>query len=95
MIVYDVVVAVLRVQGYFEAILIKEKSNMASKATLEWKLKTKLESVGIAALCLASDKSYDNPVMNFCNFIFYIESNFFSNLYLLYFFKGVFLVFHF
>ncbi len=43
---------------------------MANKATLEWKLKTKLESVGIAALCLACDKSYDNPVMNGCKFDF-------------------------
>ena len=44
---------------------------MASRATLEWKLKTKLESVGIAALCLASDKSYESPIMNTCKINFY------------------------
>jgi phosphatidylglycerophosphate synthase len=80
-IIYDVVVAVLRVQSYFEAILIKEKANMASKATLEWKLKTKLESVGISALCLASDKSHENPVMNFCMLKTYSLFNLFFTKY--------------
>ena len=46
----------------------RDKSKMANKATVEWKLKTKLESVGISALCLASDKSYENPVLNGCKF---------------------------
>lgn len=47
----------------------REKSYLAIKASNQWKLKTKLESAGIAALCLASDQSYENPIFNSCMLI--------------------------
>ena len=42
-------------------------SNKITAASMEGKLKEKLESTGIAFLCMSIGKFNSNPVLNFCN----------------------------
>lgn len=77
---YESIIGIVRVQDFFLAkfkkeFKIKEKqAELVSEieaakitaASMEGKLKEKLESTGIAFLCLAIKKSYSNPVTNIC-----------------------------
>ena len=78
---YETVIGIVRVQDYFTAKLkrdfkIEEKKASDSStetkqqitaASMEGKLKEKLESTGIAFLCMSASKLNANPINNICN----------------------------
>ena len=79
---YEIVIGIVRVQDFFLAkfkrdFKIEEKEKQENQdvkaitaASMEGKLKEKLESTGIAFLCLSVDKSQENQVNNICKFLF-------------------------
>jgi hypothetical protein len=81
---YETVIGIVRVQDFFLAkfkrdFKIQEKEPQESQdakavtaASMEGKLKEKLESTGIAFLCLSVSKSQANPVNNICKFFSFL-----------------------
>lgn len=63
---YEIILAVVRVEDYYVARFSSEKRELA--ASMEGKLKEKLESVGLACLCLAS-ASEAGPLASFSGWV--------------------------
>ncbi len=51
-------------------------SSKVTAASMEGKLKEKLESTGIAFLCMSIGKFNSSPVLNFCNYFLKLKKIF-------------------
>ena len=82
---YETVIGIVRVQDYFtakikrdykieesekKAVDVNENKQQVTAASMEGKLKEKLESTGIAFLCMSASKQNVNPINNICILIF-------------------------
>lgn len=77
---YETVIGIVRVQDFFKAMFKRDykiedektaepiDAAKVTAASMEGKLKEKLESTGIAMLCLSICRQNENPINNICKF---------------------------